>query len=196
MEDGSYKTIMDPKEIEERLIDRNLNHYAQAEKTAMADNLIREKMGTSGALEFCDNVLQGTADLSNLPTTLQAIFQQLHQQHTTEVNDLISFDDYKDALSKWKETTSTSPSRRHLGHYVSLLKIIGDETDEMSTKILQLHHKMLQLAQQRCKPFEQWKTETEVMLEKDKGDPKIDRLRIICLYKADYNLFLKIMWAH
>jgi hypothetical protein len=32
--------------------------------------------------------------------------------------------------------------------------------------------------------------------EKDKGDPKIDRLRIICLYKADCNIFLKIMWAH
>jgi hypothetical protein len=35
---------------------------------------------------------------------------------------------------------------------------------------------------------------TEIMLEKDKGDPEIDQC-IICLYKADYNLFLKIMWA-
>jgi hypothetical protein len=34
------------------------------------------------------------------------------------------------------------------------------------------------------------------MLEKDKGDPKINHLRIICLYKADYNIFLKILWAH
>jgi hypothetical protein len=113
-----------------------------------------------------------------------------------EVNDLITFDEHKDALSKWKETTSTSPSSRHLGHYISLLKLIGDETDEISDRILHLHHTMLQLAQQQCQPFEQWKTETEVMLEKDKGDPKIDQLHIICLYEADYNLFLKIMWAH
>jgi hypothetical protein len=55
---------------------------------------------------------------------------------------------------------------------------------------------MLQLAQQQCKPFEWWKTETEVMLEKDKGDPKINQLCIVCLYEADYNLFLKIMRAH
>jgi hypothetical protein len=66
----------------------------------------------------------------------------------------------------------------------------------MAEDILRLHHMMLQIAQYWCKPFSRWKTETEVMLEKDKGDPKIDQLRIICLYKADYNIFLKIMWAH
>jgi hypothetical protein len=119
---------MDLKEIEAQLIDRNLNHYAQAEKTALANHLIREKMGTSGASKFCDEVIKGTADLSNLPITLQAIFWQLHWHHSVEVNDLITLDDYKDPLSKWKETTSTSPSSRHQGHYISLLKLIGDET--------------------------------------------------------------------
>jgi hypothetical protein len=44
-EDGSYKTIMDPKEIVAWLLDRNLNHYAQAEKTAMDDHRIRKKWG-------------------------------------------------------------------------------------------------------------------------------------------------------
>jgi hypothetical protein len=62
--------------------------------------------------------------------------------------------------------------------------------------ILRLHHTMLQVTQYHCKPFTRWKIETEVMLEKDKGDPKINQLQIICLYKADYNIFLKIMWAH
>jgi hypothetical protein len=55
-----------------------------------------------------------------------------------------------------------------------VLKDIRDETDEVADKILRLHHTMLQSTQYCCKPFTRWKIETEVMLEKDKGNPKID----------------------
>jgi hypothetical protein len=185
-----------PKEIEDHLIHRNRKHYAQAENTAMAHHFIREKMGVSGTSEFCNQLLAGTANLPNLPATLQAIFRQLHRSHPVDISELIDYDDFKDVLHKWKETTSTSPSGRHLGHYISLLKRIRDDTDETAKKILELHHTMLQIAQLRCKPFTRWKVETEVMLEKGKGDPKIDHLQIICLYEADYNIFLKRMWAH
>ena len=33
------------------------------------------------------------------------------------------------------------------------------------------------------------------MIEKDKGQPRINRLRIIHLFEADYNLFLKLTWG-
>jgi hypothetical protein len=39
-EDGTYQTIIDAAEIEAQLINRNRNHYAQAEHTAMAHHLI------------------------------------------------------------------------------------------------------------------------------------------------------------
>lgn len=108
----------------------------------------------------------------------------------------ITLENFKQALRVWNESTTTSPSGRHLGHYKCILTILDNETDDLAEEIMLLHHRMLQVAQLRKKPYERWKTEVEVMLEKDKGEPKIHRLRIICLYKADYNLFLKIMWAH
>jgi hypothetical protein len=118
-EDRTYQTIIDAVEIKPQLINQNCNHYAHAEHTAMAHHLIQEEMGVSGTSNFCNKVLLGTADLSHLPTTLQAIIRQLHQPHLVEVNDIISFDDYKDALQKWKESTSTSPSSQHLRHYIT-----------------------------------------------------------------------------
>jgi hypothetical protein len=65
--------------------------------------------------------------------------------------------------------TSTSPSSCHLRHHMTLLKCISDKTDEIRETILQLHHTRLEIAQCCCKPYKWWKTEMEVMLEKDKG---------------------------
>jgi hypothetical protein len=113
-EDGTYQTIIDTAEIKAQLINQNQNHDAQAEHAAMAHHLIQEEMGVLGMSNFCNRVLLGMANLSHLPVTLQAIFRQLHQPHLVEVNNIISFDNYKDALQKWKESTSTSPSSCHL----------------------------------------------------------------------------------
>jgi hypothetical protein len=60
----SYRTVIDPKEIEEHLINRNLEHYTQAEHTAMAHHLIWEKMGVSGTTDFV------TKSLKALPNQL------------------------------------------------------------------------------------------------------------------------------
>ena len=40
-----------------------------------------------------------------------------------------------------------------------------------------------------------WCRAISVLIEKDSGNPNINRLRIIHLFEADYTLFLKIIWA-
>jgi hypothetical protein len=41
-----------------------------------------------------------------------------------------------------------------------------------------------------------WCNATNVMIEKDVGKPCIHRLRIVHLFEADYNFFLKLQWDH
>jgi hypothetical protein len=43
--------------------------------------------------------------------------------------------------------------------------------------------------------LDRWCKSVTVMIEKDTGIPAIHRLRIIHLYEADYNLFLKLQWG-
>ncbi len=50
---------------------------------------------------------------------------------------------------------------------------------------------MMDLAVTHTHTYNRWKTIWTLLLEKGIGDPKIDRLRTIHLYEADYNLLLK-----
>ena len=95
--------------------------------------------------------------------------------------------DVKRGFGKWREATSTSPSGRHLGHYRA---IIQDDT------LLSCLTKFLDIIVQRGISLSRWQHAVNVMLEKDAGCPKINRLRIIHLFEADFNFFLKLLWGH
>jgi hypothetical protein len=43
--------------------------------------------------------------------------------------------------------------------------------------------------------LERWTTVSTCMIKNIVGNPRIDKLRVIHLFEADYNLLLKIMWA-
>ena len=102
------------------------------------------------------------------------------------ISTLITTEDVKYGFGKWKESTSTSPSGRHLGHYKA---IIQDKT------LLTTLTKFLQIIVERGVTLTRWCNAVNVMIEKDKGHPNITRLRIIHLFEADFNLFLTIQWG-
>ena len=103
------------------------------------------------------------------------------------LNTQIKLEDFTKGIREWKESTSTSPTGRHLGHY----KVALQDKEQLSEG----YSKMINMpVRYRFSP-NRWQNATSVMLEKDKGDPKIHRLRIIHLFEADYNLFLKLIWG-
>ena len=76
---------------------------------------------------------------------------------------------------------------RHLGHYKAALQ---------DTELLIGYSRMINMipVTNGFSPS-RWQQATSVMLEKDKGDPKIHRLCIIHLFEANYNLFFKLIWG-
>jgi hypothetical protein len=112
----------------------------------------------------------------------------------------------------WNKSTSVSPlSKRYLSQYLALIWIIRDPTkaraapaqlsptaaalENTAKELLSLHVRLLQLAIQHKHSYPRWQRVANLILEKDLGIPKIHRLRIIHLYKADLNLLLGIYFA-
>ena len=101
-------------------------------------------------------------------------------------------------LEKWKESTTTSPSGRHLGHHHSLSSPDGTQynkdKEDFSDGMWHILHNITSIALLNEKPLTRWLTSIVILLPKDIGRPKIYRIRIINTYESEYNLVLKYFW--
>jgi hypothetical protein len=92
-------------------------------------------------------------------------------------------------MLKWNERTTTSPSGRHLGHYKILqrLPVYNSKQDKIniSQKILYVYYQVMSIVTTLGGTLTRWCQVSTCMIEKIKGNPRIDKLRIIHLYEAD-----------
>ena len=196
---NEWITITDPQVIENQILERNRRHFGQARLTPLASNTIQNELLFSGVSSTADDLLYGRADISSLTQDLYAQ-EILHEceRSIQEINHLSDQHHLRQRYGKWKETTSTSPSNRHLGHYHSLLQTPPLDPDSAETKtfhaatkqIWNIHHGIHQYAIDQAYCFKRWQNVVNTMIEKDPGDPRIHRLRVIHLYEADYSLLI------
>ena len=102
------------------------------------------------------------------------------------INIELTSEDISYGFKTWAESTATSPSGRHLGHYTALIQ---------DPRLLESFTSFMNIVIGRGIALPRWSQAVNVMIEKDPGLPKVNRLRIIHLFKADYNLFLKTVWG-
>ena len=132
-----WKRLTDPTEIKERLLDRNIKHFGQAEGTLFTTNDLTKHFDYEGTTTDATNLLDGNLEIYNNNEVTDgaiALLNKLSRKPNMKYFDKhISFDEYKKAFQKWNENTSTSPSGRHLGHYKYLLTTdhCEDQYDEV-----------------------------------------------------------------
>jgi hypothetical protein len=189
----SWDTIIDKDKLETSILMYCHQHFQQAKQTPFGTGPLAEAIGTDGLSALSDRILQGTLferpDYEIFPE-LRSFILQFTMPEIIKSRELIPSDislkQYRKAINTWRESTSTSPSGRHLGMYKALLS---------STQITADMCAMLNIVTRHGLVPGRWCKAISVLLEKDPGSPDINRLRVIHIFEADYNIFLKIMWA-
>ena len=215
-----WQTIDVPTEIVEHLQARNKIHFGQAHGTPFTIPPLSHDLGFCGDQPGAEDILRGRYDTTPFAESVRLLLQHLHI--TQEVASDNSYPTITDAefvgkLKVWKESTATSPSGLHLGHYKALIarheysedeEASGEpesittqvptskraEWDHMQRALRIFHLDLINYALERGYSFQRWQTIANTILFKDKDNVQLHRTRVIHIYEADYNLVLGLKW--
>ena len=210
-----WRQIEVPTEIVTLLQDRNRQHFGQAKGTPFTVSPLAEQVGFTGTGVYSDQLLQGTYDATEHAPNVRLLLKhlkQVHQMEESATRPTITAAEFRSKLQVWSESTTTSPSGLHLGHFKALISkhsyssdLPDDELtpefclqrDELNSKqddLFQIHLRLINYALSRGTSYTRWHTIINTILFKDPDNVRLDRTRVIHIYEADYNLALGIKW--
>ncbi|KAI2509161.1 hypothetical protein MHU86_5280 [Fragilaria crotonensis] len=215
-----WRQIDVPTEIVRLLQERNRAHFGQAKGTPFTVAPLLDDLGFCGDRPSSTRILDGTYQLRTNDDDDVSKNVRLLLQHMTQVHEMaaspsfptISMDDFMSKLRVWSESTTTSPSGLHLGHYKALIarhsyssdlpddeltpefRRNRDELDMMQNDLRTLHLNLLNYALERGYSYKRWQTIANTILFKDPDNVRLHRTRVIHIYEADFNLALGIKW--
>jgi hypothetical protein len=198
---GGWDIITRPQQMIDNLVARNIIHFGQANTTPFATSPLLEIFRYSGTTNQVQQLIhqqEQPLELENQSFFVQKIIDKLSDgKNLPPISSSISYKEFVSGIKKWQEMTTTSPSGRHLGHYKILTKlnIMSDNNVNLSTAILYLYFNIVKITLLLGCTLERWCNISTCMIEKTPGVSRIDKLRVIHIFEADYNLLLKIMWA-
>ena len=113
----------------------------------------------------------------------------------------ITEDDLWSSFAKWKESTTTSPSGRHLGHMKSLLHRVDNQTENwppnttLPQDIFRLLYNITSICINKCHVLPRWETVHNLLIQKEEGNQKIHCLRTIHIQECNWQAILRISVA-
>ena len=192
----TWTRLTDPEDVTNRLLQRNTAHFGSAQGTPFTVPPLSQDFDWSAKSSHHYNVLRGSFTPYNDPL-LNKLLHRLRQR-VSPSKPQITLHEFVRRLRRWKETTSTSPSRRHLGHYKSLLPPPSYTPEEYLSsqegKLLSVHLSMLNFCARTGYSLQRWHKIVTMMIPKEHNNFKIHRLRVIHLYEADLTALFSI-WS-
>ena len=190
-ETGEEKVLTIKDEIDEALLRRNERHFQEPNETPFGSRGVLHQMvapGSEGNQE--EELLAGAASFPEgveLDPVTQTWIEGLQRKNYEEIDISISPEDFVYGMKGVRESKASSPSGRHVGHFITIAKM----QSEVVRATLCL---IAETALRAQRPLDRWLHYTQVMLEKGKGH-HINNLRIIQLLEADLNFVLRLIWG-
>jgi hypothetical protein len=203
-------------ELDAAIITRNKRHFSQAADTPFAKAPL-DCIGSDNAYNIYNDV-NGNRMLLPHPAfpdseLVMDILKERAAARAPAWSDIGDFDEaFIPAHLHWRERTSTSPSGRHLGLYKALVTAYCNSSDEFSVlyddddpsmgsiqdqaeQILRIVHGLASKAAQFAFYLRQWLNVVNVMIYKKANCLELDRLRVIHLFEADFNLLVRVLFG-
>ena len=133
-----WQIVEVPTDVITLLQNRNRLHFSQAHDTPFTVPPLSSELGSCGDAPGTKAILEGRMDATGHGKHVQLLLQ-----HLSQINDIaqhpncptISEADFVGKLKVWKESTTTSPSGLHLGHYKALIAQHQFSNDDPDTEL-------------------------------------------------------------
>jgi hypothetical protein len=199
----AFKTITIPEEIELYLMARNQRHFGPAEGTPFTVAPPAELLSWEGDTAAADLILRGKYTNAELDDITQLLLK--HCQSVSEpdvIKPELTLEEFTRKLRIWRESTSTSPSGRHLGHYKAVYRPIAyacephERADLKDSRLalLQAHLSIINYCLRHGYSLLRWQGVVNVMILKEPNNHRFHHLRVLHLFEADHNLIIGVKW--
>ena len=192
--------MFDQEEQNDLLENQNKKHFSQAEGTPFTVEPLRSLFGRHANTFAAKQLRQGYIPDCDADEAAMEILQHMADHHFPAVDVHIAPEDLRSGYKRWRERTTTSPLGLHLGHYKTLVQAKPEKNEDGSMRyglddqLFEIEASRANIALQYGFVFERWETIVNLMLEKIKGKPCMDKLRVIHIFEANLNLLLGIIW--
>jgi hypothetical protein len=200
---GQTKTICDPAEMFQRILERQPRHFGQATGTPFTIDPIKTILGFAGTSKASDAILRGETPEcpGNFFPETELLWKKLAQhEQIPPISATATAKEIVQSLRKWREGTSTSPSGLHLGHSKALVPHwmeakAHSELKREARRILQYQLDLVNTASKHGYSFRRWQRVVSAMIEKKPGVYDLEKLRTIHIMEADYNWILGLIFG-
>jgi hypothetical protein len=200
--DPHWRTVTLPDEINYNIFLRNRHHFGQGQGTPFTVAPLSHTIDWAASSSTAEAILEGTFHDKDLDQLTKSVIQECKAK--TDLDSImgqITTAEFRGKFKTWRESTSTSPSGRHLGMYKALLARTSATDYDTATDLrsiqaalIQVHVNLINYCLRFRYSLRRWKEIVNVMILKSVGEYYIHRLRVIHLYEANFNFILGIKW--